>query len=1276
MEKLLVEIIGDASSLRRELAAATGEAQSFGSKMAALGKTVAVGVGLPLAAAGTASVKMAADFQRSMEVVHTQAGASQKEVDNLSKAVLAMASKVGTGPDDLSKGLYHLESQGLRSAKAMDALKAASEGAKIGGANLEDVTNALGAAIVSNIKGTQNYEQAMGALNAVVGAGDMRMQDLADAMGTGVAVNAQRAGVSLKDVGAALAVFGDNNIRGAKAGTLLSSALRLMEAPSNAAAKALAGVGISSTQLGDDMRHGGLPAAIEDLKAHLEAAGLTATQQAAVLAHAFGGKQSTGIGILVDQLERLKTKEEEVGKGADKFGADWQATTETTAFKFDQMKASLDAVAISIGTVLLPPLTSLLRSFDSWIGKSENQKRITDDVKAAVGDLGSVLHDLKRGIDDVDKATGGFKNTLVTLTTAFAGYKLGVAAASGAQTLMGLSGVAALTAIKGALISTGIGAALVGLGVAAGYVITHWQQTKGWFETFFGWLKTGFRVAIDAVEGSFYGFVADVIKMLKTLADGAAKALGWLPGLGGKLKNAASAVDSWYSEFETKSQSKFADIGKAMAQSQVDSYVSAMTASQARMLAAAGGSGTAAAAVAGSPGRAQGFSRGSGQTSFSQGDMAGLLVRAGASSAAANLLAGIAYKYESGGNSQAVGGVNSNGTRDYGLFQINSAHGYSQAAMLNPLDNARMALSILKSQGFGAWTEAGGRAAAAMYPVGSAAFAKLMGSGASSEAANQNGANPYAASAAAQIAAAAAADSKAKAKAYKIPDALAAKISAAQEAFKNAVTKQHLAVLDGFYRQEESLLKDHGEKAQAQKVANAITSATKTLADHLKQVADKAKAAQAAAFGQAEAKSYSSFAAGVGQLQKLAGVPGQSADTVNQLNAKILSDYQAQLPVEQADLANVQAKLKTATGQAKTKYQQIAAQISSHITAIDSGIEASLTNTLTTLQGVQQQAQQAASAAYNKLAGYVTNAFDAQTQAGIAALGQQYFQGGQTPAEAQLAQMQAADQANQYADAITKAQQQLATDIAAGADQITQAADQAAIDDANRQQTEYQLSLTATKERAKADADYAAAVQKYTDDRTVLENKLNEALASGSGNLDSLNTTMSQYGITLDTVDQQLWNQDYPDAQAAFQNLTIATVNVHAAFDALIRWVNRTTGSTIPTGSSSSSSGGGGAVTVTGTSGAAAGFFTLNPAGAATGSKMVAMASGGIVRKPTVALVGEAGPEAVIPLSHYRGGGDIYVTLPNYLGDKREMVELLRQELYRIQKRNGSSGFN
>lgn len=63
------------------------------------------------------------------------------------------------------------------------------------------------------------------------------------------------------------------------------------------------------------------------------------------------------------------------------------------------------------------------------------------------------------------------------------------------------------------------------------------------------------------------------------------------------------------------------------------------------------------------------------------------------------------------------------------------------------------------------------------------------------------------------------------------------------------------------------------------------------------------------------------------------------------------------------------------------------------------------------------------------------------------------------------------------------------------------------------------------------------------------------------------------------------------------------------------------------------------------------------------------LANGGIVTSPTLALIGEAGAEAVIPLDRMNqmgGGGDIYVTVQG--GDPNAVVDALR----RYQRQNGA----
>lgn len=75
------------------------------------------------------------------------------------------------------------------------------------------------------------------------------------------------------------------------------------------------------------------------------------------------------------------------------------------------------------------------------------------------------------------------------------------------------------------------------------------------------------------------------------------------------------------------------------------------------------------------------------------------------------------------------------------------------------------------------------------------------------------------------------------------------------------------------------------------------------------------------------------------------------------------------------------------------------------------------------------------------------------------------------------------------------------------------------------------------------------------------------------------------------------------------------------------------------------------------------------------------LALGGIVTRPTLALIGESGPEAVIPLSgsSARGGfgGDIHIHLPEgsiFLGDRRQTIQLAELLAGVLQRRLQTAG--
>lgn len=330
--------------------AAVGGAAGSGKKglMGAMGGMKALLAGLGIVEA----VKSFSNFQSQMERLRTQTGATQAEVGKMSKGILGMAVSVGTGPQSLAAAMYHIQSAGFRGKEALDALKVSAMGAQIGGADLTDTTTAMTAVMVAGFRGVHTLRQAMGELNATVGAGDMTMQDLNEALGTGILGTVKQLGVQVRDTGAALAVLGDNNIRGAAAANRLRMGLMTLAKPSNEAADAMKKLGLQPLELAETLRKpDGLLKMLELLKSHLK--GMSPTQQTETLANIFGGgRNSAAMLILINQMSRLQTKYKEVGKGGKDFGADWQATTKNLRFFIDQVKALVEVWLIKLGAGL------------------------------------------------------------------------------------------------------------------------------------------------------------------------------------------------------------------------------------------------------------------------------------------------------------------------------------------------------------------------------------------------------------------------------------------------------------------------------------------------------------------------------------------------------------------------------------------------------------------------------------------------------------------------------------------------------------------------------------------------------------------------------------------------------------------------------------------------------------------------------------------------------------------------------------------------------------
>lgn len=375
---LVINLIGNDAELQaavKRSTAALEKTASVSDSVKATMQKLGAGSAAALGIISAYSIKAAGDFQAQMELVHTQAQLSQSDVDALSKKVLALAPTVGVGPTQLAQGLYHIASAAagtnMSAATMMDILTASAKESAMGLSDMQTTASALVATMVTMMPDVTNAADATAYLNQIVGSGNIRMQDLVNALGTGVLPAFKSAGLGLQDFGAAEATLTDMGEPATQAATRLRTTLVMMTHDTPAANKALAQIGLTTTDLAKDMsKPGGLLVAINDLKNHMK--DIPQWKQNQILEAAFGGARvGSTIEALVQNSGRLSAKYQELGTTASRAKTQqegWAAAQQTFKQQANELGAGLQAMAIQFGEKLLPILTRFMAFLSSHQG--------------------------------------------------------------------------------------------------------------------------------------------------------------------------------------------------------------------------------------------------------------------------------------------------------------------------------------------------------------------------------------------------------------------------------------------------------------------------------------------------------------------------------------------------------------------------------------------------------------------------------------------------------------------------------------------------------------------------------------------------------------------------------------------------------------------------------------------------------------------------------------------------------------------------------------------
>jgi len=219
------ELYWDLGANLAPLAGGIGKAQGM---LRGLSKAVMTPIGLfgtlgaVAALAGVKATRMAADFDKALREVSTLLPTTVDQMGELRNGIVELSTKVPEPPVQLTKGLYQVISAGITdTTDAMVVLAASAKAATAGMSDTFTAVDAITTVLNAYQLNAAHATRVSDVFFATIAEGKINFTQLAATIGD-VATTAALAGVSIEEIGAALATMTKFGINAAEAGTSLN----------------------------------------------------------------------------------------------------------------------------------------------------------------------------------------------------------------------------------------------------------------------------------------------------------------------------------------------------------------------------------------------------------------------------------------------------------------------------------------------------------------------------------------------------------------------------------------------------------------------------------------------------------------------------------------------------------------------------------------------------------------------------------------------------------------------------------------------------------------------------------------------------------------------------------------------------------------------------------------------------------------------------------------------------------------------------------------------
>ena len=313
-----------------------------------VGKSLTLGLTMPIVGLGVAAVKSASELDSQMRNIQSVSKQTDAQIDRLAASFVDMSAditKTTDSADGLAAGFYDIQGSGFAGADAMEVLEASTKAASAGLTGTDVASKALTATLNAYGKGAGEAAHTADILFRTVDIGVGSFEELAGSVG-GVVGSAAQAGVKFEELAAGLATMSKAGISFAEGATSMNRLILGIIKPSENLAEALSRAGYASGQAALDAR--GLAGVLE-LLVEQTGGGTEA------MSELFPNVQSVRAALSLTRGE-MEPFNKDLAAMADAAGVTEQAFSEqmkSMSAQMDNLKNTLNAALIPAGTTLI-----------------------------------------------------------------------------------------------------------------------------------------------------------------------------------------------------------------------------------------------------------------------------------------------------------------------------------------------------------------------------------------------------------------------------------------------------------------------------------------------------------------------------------------------------------------------------------------------------------------------------------------------------------------------------------------------------------------------------------------------------------------------------------------------------------------------------------------------------------------------------------------------------------------------------------------------------------